>query len=276
MVQTAVWRRYWALAMVGLLGLGGCERPPPDAQRVSVVGSSTVAPLMGEIAKLHETRHAGARVDVQTGGSTRGIVDVRTGLAQVGMVSRALKPEESDLQRLLLARDGLGVIVHSSNPVRGLTRDQVAQVFNGSVRNWRDLGGRDLPISVVSKAEGRSTLEVFSAYFGVGYKDIRAQLVIGDNQQGVQAVAASPGAIGYVSIGSAEFESRQGTAIALVAIDGHAATTAAVAAGGYPVVRELNLVFKADAGPAVQALLASARSPEAARLTEAQFFVPTR
>jgi phosphate transport system substrate-binding protein len=254
----------------------GCSRPTADEQRVSVVGSSTIAPLMGEIARLHEQRQPGARVDVQTGGSTRGVVDVRAGVAHVGMVSRALKPDEADLQHLLLARDGLGVIVHRSNPVQTLSREQVAKVYRGELRNWRELGGPDLPITAVSKAEGRSTLEVFSGYFGVPYKEIKAQLVIGDNQQGIQAVASSPGAIGYVSIGSAEFEARQGVPIRLVAVDGHAPTTAAVASGQYPVVRELNLVFKGDAGPAVQALLKNAGSADAARLVEAQFFVPIK
>ncbi|MCA3241484.1 MAG: phosphate ABC transporter substrate-binding protein [Burkholderiales bacterium] len=269
----------WAVAsVVSVAGVGlvGCGRPAADEQRMSVVGSSTIAPLMGEIAKLHEVRHPGTRVDVQTGGSTRGVVDVRTGVAHVGMVSRALKPDEADLQRVLIARDGVGVIVHGSNPVKALSRDQVASVYRGAIRNWRELGGPDLPISVISKAEGRSTLEVFSGYFAVPYKEIKAQLVIGDNQQGIQAVAASPGAIGYVSIGSAEFEARQGTPIRLVAIDGQSASTAAVAAGTYAVVRELNLVFKPDAGPAVQALLATARSADAARVVEAQFFVTTK
>jgi phosphate transport system substrate-binding protein len=271
----ARWRRRHVAALLPLvLLISACSRQAGDSTRITVVGSSTIAPLMAEIAKLHEANSPNVRVDVQTGGSTRGVVDVRSGVAQLGMISRALKAEESDLQRLLLGRDGVGVIVHKSNPVRQLTREQVARVFNGTVRNWKELGGPELPISVISKAEGRSTLEVFSGYFGVSYKDIKAQVVIGDNQQGIQTVGGLPGAIGYVSIGSAEHESRLGAAIRLVSIDGQAATTEAVAAGIYPVSRELNLVFKPAPPAAVQALLREAQSAAATRLVQAQFFVP--
>ncbi len=145
------------LAAAGALVLqAGCGRQAGDEARLSVVGSSTIAALMGKIAKLHEARDAGSRVEVQTGGSTRGIVDVRSGLAEVGMVSRALKGDQADLQRLLLARDGLGIIVHRSNPVRSLTREQVELVYRGSIRNWRELGGPDMPIVVIGKCQWSS------------------------------------------------------------------------------------------------------------------------
>ena len=258
--------------------LAGCgknaEVPAAATQRISVVGSSTVLPLMGEIAKHYEQGHPGVRVDVQAGGSARGLLEVRQGTAQLGMVSRALKADENDVSRLLVALDGLGVIVHRSNPVQQITKAQVVDIFSGKLTNWQQLGGADVPITVVSKAEGRSTLEVFSAYFGLSYRDIRAQVVIGDNQQGIQTVSGAAGAIAYVSIGAAEYESKQGTAIKLLTLDGHTASTAAVAAGTYPITRELNLVFKPPVTPAVQALLDTVKSPAAAHLVEAQYFVP--
>lgn len=270
----------WAALLMLLVGCGretgretGLETAP-QLQRVSVVGSSTIAPLMGELAKHFEKSHPGVRVDVQAGGSARGLLEVRQGTAQVGMVSRALKADEADLAKVLVARDGLGIIVHRSNPLQQISKAQVVDIFSGKLVNWRQLGGPDLPITVVSKAEGRSTLEIFSAYFGLPYREIRAQVVIGDNQQGLQTVAGAPGAICYVSIGAAEYEATQGTAIKLLAFDGHVPSTAQVAAGSYPITRELNLVFKPPLKPAAQALLDSVRSPEVAGLIAAQFFVP--
>ena len=267
------------VAVAGLLsacGRGGHEgaAAAAPAQRITVVGSSTVAPLMTEIAKRFEQANPGVRIDVQAGGSSRGLLEVRQGTAQIGMLSRAMKADEADVSKLLIARDGVGIIVHRSNPIQQISKQQIVDIFSGKLTNWRQLGGADLPITVVSKAEGRSTLESFSAFFGLPYRDIRAQVVIGDNQQGVQTVAGAAGAIAYVSIGSAEFEARSGAAIKLLPFDGHTPSTAQVAAGVYPITRELNLVFKTPVSPAVRALLEMAASPKSADLVVGQFMVP--
>ncbi len=84
-------------------------------------GSSTVAPLAAEIGKRFESLHPGVRVDVQTGGSSRGINDARAGLADIGMASRALKASEGDLSSFTIALDGISVIVNRSNPAASLS-----------------------------------------------------------------------------------------------------------------------------------------------------------
>ena len=153
--------------------------------RITLTGSSTVAPLAAEIAKRYEKLHPGARIDVQMGGSSRGINDARMGLADIGMVSRALKPAEQDLTAFLIAMDGIGIILHKSNRVSQLSDAQIIAIYTGKIRNWQQLGGADLPITVVNKAEGRSTLELFLSHFALKNSQIKAQVVIGDNQQGL-------------------------------------------------------------------------------------------
>ena len=204
------------------------------------------------------------------------MLDVRNGTVEIGMVSRALKPDESDLERVLLARDGVGIIVNADNPVERLTRDQVIGIYTGRIANWKELGGFDMDITAVSKAEGRSTLEIFSDYFAIPYKEIAADVIIGDNQQGIQTVSRARQAIGYVSIGSAEYEAENGAAIRLIPVDDQIPTTAAVAAGDYAITRELNLVFKQPLGEGARGLLELARSPEADALIESQYFVPVK
>ncbi|MBN8910485.1 MAG: substrate-binding domain-containing protein, partial [Rhizobiales bacterium] len=86
-------------------------------RKIVLTGSSTIAPLMSEIGKRFEERNPDVRVDVQTGGSSRGITDARSGLADIGMVSRALKSGESDLKNFTVARDGVGIILNGANPV---------------------------------------------------------------------------------------------------------------------------------------------------------------
>lgn len=271
------------LAFVSMMSLSACgdgasepgAAPAAGATaRITVVGSSTVSPLMAEIAKDFEKIKPDVRVDVQAGGSSRGITDVRNGVAEVGMISRALKPDETDLGHTLVARDGVSMIVHRDNPIPGLSKAQLVDIYTGRITNWSQLGGPDLAITVVSKAEGRSTLEVFSDYVGLSYKDIKAQMIIGDNQQGIQAVSSTPGAITYVSIGTAEYEAGNGAAIRLVPLDGMTPTTQAVAEGRFPMVRELNLVYKSPAAPNVQALIQHTASPKAVEIIRGQYMVP--
>lgn len=242
--------------------------------KLIITGSSTVAPLVLEIAKRFEKRNPGVRIDVQSGGSSRGIADARTGLADIGMVSRKLKPDERDLFPVTVAMDGIGIIVHRSNSLQSLTDKQLIAIYTGQVRNWREVGGDDRAITVVNKAEGRSTLELFLQYLGLKNSQIRAQVVIGDNQQGIKTVAGNPGAIGYVSIGAAEFETRQGTSIRLLPLGSVAATVSHVRDGRFPLSRPLNLVTKGMAVGLARRFIDFACASDVHDLVTAQFFVP--
>ena len=243
-------------------------------KKLVITGSSTVAPLVTEIAKRFETLNPGIRIDVQTGGSSRGVNDARPGVADISMVSRALTKDETDLKSFLLANDGLTVILHKSNPVTSLTREQVIDIYTGKITNWKDVGGKDQKITVVNKAEGRSTLELFLAFFKLNNRDIKAQVVVGDNQQGVKTVAGNPGAIGYVSIGTAEFETGNGSSLKLLPLNGVAATTANVRNGTFPLARQINVVTKTSPQGLVKKFIDFAQSAAVADLVKEQYFVP--
>lgn len=247
--------------------------PARAADRLTLTGSSTIAPLALEIAKRFEKLNPNTRVDVQMGGSSRGAADARSGAAQIGMVSRALKPDESDLAAHTIAMDGVSLIVHRSNPVTTLSDAQVRAIYTGQVTSWTEVGGTGGRISVVNKAEGRSTLELFLAHFKLKNSEIRAAVVIGDNQQGIKTVAANPGAIGYVSIGTAAIEAEQGTPIRLLPMAGIAPTVAEVSKGRFPLSRPLNLVTHGELSPLTRRFIAFARSAAVHDLVEAQFFV---
>src|SRR5207245_980008 len=103
-------------------------------------GSSTVAPLAAEIGKRFEELHPGVRVNVQTGGSSRGVHDARHGLADIGMVSRSLFDNEHDLRALTIALDGVSIIVHKTNPISALNAKQIADIYTGKVRDWSQVG----------------------------------------------------------------------------------------------------------------------------------------
>ncbi|MFZ3186177.1 MAG: phosphate ABC transporter substrate-binding protein [Pseudomonas sp.] len=255
-----------------VLLLLGCA--PEHKQTITVSGSSTIAPLMAEIGKRFEAQHPALRVDVQAGGSSRGIQDARSGLAAIGMVSRSLNDDEQDLTPFIIANDGIAMIVHADNSLNGISSEQVVALYTGRVGDWSGLGGRAGKVVKVHKAEGRSTLELFLKHFKLENQDVHPDLVIGDNQQGIKSVAGNPLAIGYVSIGSAEFEVKHGVPIKLLALDGQVASTAALLAGQYPLRRELNLVVRGTPDADTRALLAFAQSSEVADLVDQYAFIP--
>ena len=191
------------------------------------------------------------------------------------MVSRALKEDEvKELKGFTIARDGIGVIIHSSNSVNNLTDEQVVKIYTGEIDNWQEVGGKDAPITVVNKAEGRSTLELFLKYFKLENSQIKADVVIGDNQQGIKTVAGNPHALGYVSIGSAEYDIGQGVGIKLLPVGGVEANTKTVQDGRFPLSRPLTLVTKTQPEDLTQEFIDFAQSEAIHDIVKEQNFVP--
>ena len=270
----------WLLLSMAVAPLvAGCSERAESATasglsgRLELTGSSTVGPLMLEIAKRFETLHRAVRIDVQTGGSSRGVSDARRGLVDIGMASRSLKDSESDLVTHTIAVDGICLIVHRDNPISELTEQQIIDIYTGRIVNWRDAGGDDAPIVVVNKAEGRSTLELFVAHFGLESRDIDASIVIGDNQQGVKTVAGEPRAIGYVSIGAARYAASTGIPVKPLPLGDVEATTENVLNGSYPLLRQLNLVTRDPPSGLAGAFIDFAQSDQVHDLVRDFYFV---
>ncbi len=268
-----------ALSMASLM----CVPPSAGAQgtaadqltgKLVITGASTLAPLIAEIGKRFESLYPKVRIDVQSGGSSRGVADARQGLADIGMVSRAMKEDERDLSAFPVARDGVCPILHQENPVQALADEQIVAIYTGTITNWKAVGGTDAPITVVNKAEGRSTLEVFLHYFKLKNVDVKAQVVIGDNEQGVKTVAGNRNAIGYVSIGTAEYDATHGVPIKLLPIGGVAASTESVRNGAFPLSRPLHLVTRTPPVELAKAFIEYAQSRAVHDLIKQQYFVP--
>lgn len=245
-----------------------------NIQKLVLTGSSTVAPLAAEIGKRFELLHPNVRVDIQTGGSSRGVSDARAGLADIGMVSRALKDDEKDLLQFTIALDGISIILNKANPVQSLNKQRIIDIYTGKVLNWKDVGGNNAPITVVNKAEGRSTLELFLHYFGLKNTDVKPQVVIGDNQQGIKTVIGNHDAIAYVSVGTAEYEASQGATIKSLPLEGIAASVENVRNRSFPLSRPLNLVTRGQPVGLAKDFIDFAQLPQVNDLIEAQYFVP--
>jgi phosphate transport system substrate-binding protein len=275
-------KKYAALVAISMAALmsvpasAGVQRTAADqlSGKLVITGASTLAPLIAEIGKRFESLHPKVRIDVQSGGSSRGVADARQGLADIGMVSRAMKEDERDLSAFPVARDGVCPILHQENPVQALTDEQIVAIYTGKISNWKLVGGTDAPITVVNKADGRSTLEVFLQYFKLKNVDVKAQVVIGDNEQGVKTVAGNRNAIGYVSIGTAEYDATHGVPIKLLPIEGVVASTESVRKGVFPLSRPLHLVTRTAPSGLAKAFIEYAQSKAVHDLIRQQYFVP--
>jgi len=250
------------------------EQSTNAIEKLVLTGSSTVAPLAAEMGKRFELLHPDVRVDVQTGGSSRGINDARSGLASIGMASRALKDNEADLLSFTIALDGISIIINKANPINSLDKQQIIDIYTGKIVNWQELGGNDVPITVVNKAEGRSTLELFLHHFALQNTQVKPHVVIGDNQQGIKTVSGNPGAIGYVSVGAAEYEATHNVAIKLLPLDGISASVENVRNQSFPLSRPLNLIMREEPTGIAKTFIEFARSTQVNDLIEAQYFVP--
>ncbi|MDD2943010.1 MAG: phosphate ABC transporter substrate-binding protein [bacterium] len=247
-----------------------------DYSGVYTTGSSTVAPLVAELARLYEEKKSDVRIEVETGGSSRGVADTLSGVVDFGMVSRSLKPEEISLglQEVTIAYDGIALIVHRTNPVAELTFDQIRAIYTGKITNWKEVGGDDSQIVVVNKAQGRSTLELFLEHFALSPQDIKPSSIIGDNQQGIKLVSGNAQAIGYVSIGAAEYEAKRGGSLKLLPLEGIEANIANVKNRKYPLVRPLNLVMKGALRNDAKAFVDFITSNQASETVSKLYFVP--
>ena len=266
------------LLLLGAIALGALTLVPLLGEREArfvVTGSSTVAPILQKAAEAFLELHPELVLEVQTGGSTRGIRDAREGTVGAGMASRDLTHEErAGVVPVAIAYDGLALVVHAQNPVEGLSADQVRSLYTGESDDWSAVGGTPGPVTVVNKAEGRATLDVFLDHFGLENDAIEADVVIGDNAQGVRLVSRDPSAIAYLSIGEARHAVESGESIRLLALDGVGPTPEAVADGSYTVLRRLYVIFPGEVDEVGGKLLEFLASPRGREVIESLHFVP--
>ena len=266
-----------ALFIVTSIVISGCSGDSNRAgvTRIQLSGSSTVGPLAEEIGKRYEKLNPDVRIEVQTGGSSRGIAEAKSGLADIGMSSRALKDSETDGRMAWpIAMDGVCFIVHADNPVSSLSRSQLLSIIKGDVDNWKQFGGADESIVFINRAAGRSELELVTKFFDVGAADLNADLVAGENQQGIKMVATNANSICYMSVGASEDAVSNGEAIKTLPLEGVAATISNVESGAFPLSRPLIFVTGDQPSKSLTDFIEFAQSEEVVDLLRELSYVP--
>jgi phosphate transport system substrate-binding protein len=216
---------------------------------VDVLGSTSIQPFAEVLAEEFNPNHPGTVVEIQGGGSTAGLQAVANGIAEIGMCSRSLSEEETDFATVLIARDGLAVVVHPSNPVNGLTRDQVRRLFSGEVTSWAHVGGDGREVRLITREEGSGTREAFAKLVMGKERISRKALTQESNGAVKELVRNDPSGIGYMSLGLV------GSELKILTIDGARATVENVSAGSYPLVRPFLFVTKGPVGAKAQSFI---------------------
>jgi phosphate transport system substrate-binding protein len=234
-----------ALCLVLLLsasGLAGCGSRGASASKLTVTGSTTVLPIAETAAEMFQEQNPGIRVLVSGIGSSAGIESVGNGSSDIGTSSRDLKPEEAPLGLVdtPIAHDAIAVIVHPSNPIDGLTKAQIAAIFEGRVKNWSEVGGPDMEIGLVNRDEASGTREAFWKIVLDSRPFDRTAAVLPGTGQVRFVVAESTGAIGYISVGFVD------ESVKAIAVDGVQPTEQNITAKKYPISRLLHFLTKGE------------------------------
>jgi phosphate transport system substrate-binding protein len=235
----------WLIAALVLAGVapGATDARATDA-KLLITGSSTMAPMVTEMARRFESVYPAIKVEVRAGGSGKGASDLRAGVSSIGMISRPLLDTERELFAFPIARDGVGMTVHADNPLRRITAKQVSDIVTGKITNWKALGGKDVALAFIWSGPGQGTAELLLEHLNLSQADIRTQLTIVDNAARVREVAGNANAIVPLSVGMAERSVKAGSPIRQLTFDGIAATSKTVRNGSYPLSRPLALVTR--------------------------------
>jgi phosphate transport system substrate-binding protein len=264
-----------ALGITALTGCGGTK----TSEKVVIAGSTSVQPLSEELATAFMKANKDITVEVQGGGSGQAAVALSDGIADIGALSRDVKAEEKTtiVKEYVIAKDGVAVIVNPDVNVTNLTLEQIKGIYTGAIKNWKEVGGKDEAITVVSREEGSGTRGAFTELTGVSVKDSAGNQVDGTTKSAIvqpstgaalQAVRSTPGAVGYVSMEAVN------SSVTAVTVEGVAVTKATVLDGTYPISRPFIYGVTAKVSTAAQAYIDFVMSAEGQALVEKNGFIP--
>lgn len=236
-----------ATMLVGCGSTGTTESSEGTSEAASSASSDDVITMSGSTSmeKLCNTlkeeymNKTGVEIDVQFTGSGAGIQAVSEGTVNIGNSSRALKEEEKakGISENIVALDGIGIIVDKANTVTDISKDNLAKVYKGEIKNWSELGGADEPIIVIGREAGSGTRGAFEEILGVEDNCVYAQ-EISSTGAVMAKVASTPGAIGYVSLDVID------DTVSTLKVDGIEATADNIKNGTYTIQRPFVMATK--------------------------------
>ncbi len=252
-----------------LLVITSCARNEQQ-KGITVAGSTSVQPFADKWAEVYMEEHPDRVVNVQGGGSSAGIQAAKSGAANIGTSSRELKTDEKDLNEIVVARDGLAVIVHPANQVNNLSMVQLKDIFAGTILNWKEVGGIDRPITVVTREEGSGTRGAFQDMV-MGKTRICKWAIVQDSNGAVrEIISGDPHAMGYISLGLVNDK------VKALKLDNITATDENIITKRYKLVRPFLFVTKGQPTGQVKDFITFALSQEGQSLVEKEGLIPAK
>ncbi len=257
-----------------------CAASTASAQKLVIKGSDTLgAKLVPTLAEEYKARHPGISFEIAAEGSTTGLSAIIDGTAQIGMSSRRARPTEVSaatakgvsLKPLIVAYDGMAVIVNARSPIANLTLRQVEQIFTGDVTDWSAVGGRPGKISVYTRNTSSGT---YSDWKDLAMKKrdyARSSQKMAGNEQIAAEVAKNPNGIGYVGLAYLK-----AAGIKVVSIDGVQPSKETVLGKKYAYARPTFYYTNGEPAGEAARFIAFTLSDDGQRIAEKIGFVPVR
>ncbi|MFH0896297.1 MAG: phosphate ABC transporter substrate-binding protein [Bacteroidota bacterium] len=256
----------------------------PQFVSVKIKGSDTLLPLSQKWAEKYMKKMPGVKITVTGGGSGVGIASLIDGTTNIATSSRKIKMDErlklqdagKAYKELVVANDALSVVVHPSNKVKKLTREQLEAIYTGKIKNWKEVGGADLKIVMYSRETSSGTYEFFKEHVMARKNYANTCLMMPATGAIIQSVSQTPGAIGYVGMAYAN------NSVAEVAVSYDKGKTYVMPTlenaknKTYPVVRPLYFYYLAKAETAMKPFFDYVLSAEGQAVVKEAGYVPLK
>jgi phosphate transport system substrate-binding protein len=215
---------------------------------ITASGSTALQPLVAKAATLYQAKCPGATITVSGGGSSTGLSNVASGVSDIGdsdvPVTNAKTIDASTVKDHQVAIVVFAVIVNPSTGVTGLSSSQVKDIFTGKVTNWKDVGGGNVPITLIERKPGSGTRLSFDKIMMGGQQESASPASTQDSTQLVlQGVAGAPGGVSYIGVSSAN------SSVVAVTIDGAHPDASSVTIGSYKLWSHEHMYTKASGAP---------------------------
>ncbi|MGO9112195.1 MAG: phosphate ABC transporter substrate-binding protein [Thermoguttaceae bacterium] len=282
----------WVVGIAGVM-LGAVSLQA--GEQIKIAGSTTVKPIVDQAVKTFGKTHADAEFVVGAGGSGQGIKLVGAGNVHIGMASRNLKDAEKvefpDLVPTKIGLDGIVFVVHGQNPVKSLTTGQAKDIFTGKITNWKEIGGNDAPIVLITSSKKHGTYDGFIEHLGLAGREnadktysFKAKdakdfppanaAAVDGNKLALAAVVSDLNACSYASFGTAKSMADKGAPIKLLDLDGVQPTQKSIVEGKYTFRRALLVITKGPANGSVKAFIEFLIGEEGQKVVQALDFIP--
>lgn len=228
------------LSLIVLAAAGLSAAPAGTQKNIVLDGSTTVGPIAKAFADYYKEK-SGVGATISESGSGNGVKSLINGACDIANMSRFMKDSEfkTCVEKGILpvahvvAFDGLAVVVNPANKVSALTDAQIADIYTGKITNWKQLGGDDAEIVVISRDTNSGTYETFNELILRKKAVVKGAEYVGSNGQAKTRVASTKNAIAYVGLGFVD------DTVKTLSVDGILPSAKTIVSGKYPIARPL-------------------------------------